>query len=164
MGRGWGASGQRRARQTEGTGRWQGHLGEKEGDEPDGGKWALMGGSVWGRRGRQIERRWERGRRREGGTRGHLSARDKNLQGDSGGDEWMEGCHTPDLNACVEVVDNLPTKPNSIFWVFKKKKKKKGIIDQSHFNYSFHHCVLLSTDFTLLEMFKSFFTLQGAFI
>ena len=103
MGRGLGASGQRRARQTEGTGRWQGHLGEKEGDEPDGGKWALMGGSVWGRRGRQIERRWERGRRREGGTRGHLNARDKNLQSDSGGDERTEGCHTPDLNACVEV-------------------------------------------------------------
>lgn len=27
----WGASGYRRARQTEGTGRWQGHLGERKG-------------------------------------------------------------------------------------------------------------------------------------
>lgn len=30
---------------------------EKEGDKPDGGKWAPMGGSVWGRRGRQIDGR-----------------------------------------------------------------------------------------------------------
>lgn len=29
---------------------WQkGHEGEKEGDGPDVGKWALMGGTVWGR-------------------------------------------------------------------------------------------------------------------
>lgn len=55
MDSGGGGSGQERTRQTEGTGWWQGHLGEKEADEPDGGKWVLMGGSVWGWRGRQID-------------------------------------------------------------------------------------------------------------
>lgn len=55
MDSGGGGSGRERARQTEGTGWWRGHLGEKEADEPDGGKWVLMGGSVWGWRRRQID-------------------------------------------------------------------------------------------------------------
>lgn len=50
---------------------------EKEGDEPDGGKWAPMGGSVWGWRGRQIDGRWGGGR--EGGGSGHRKISDKNL-------------------------------------------------------------------------------------